>query len=124
MAPEQGWTDSNPVRRVTRLKEPDGRTRFLSAEERRALVAAAKANDDPRLRVLVLLALAAGAREGELMRLRWADLDLTGRVIRVRKTKNGDPKACPVRGQAFDALAEWARACVRTVGGEHVFGEP
>jgi integrase len=124
MAPEQGWVDSNPARRVTRLRESDGRVRFLSEEECRALLAAARANDDPRMQLLVLLAVATGARESELMRLRWSDLDLRNGLLLIKKTKNHDPKSCPVRGQALQALGEWARTRIRTVGGEHVFGEP
>jgi integrase len=36
----------------------------------------AKGNDDPRLQLLLDLALATGARRGELLALRWRDLDL------------------------------------------------
>jgi len=69
MARERGWIDSSPARRFTRLSEPDGRVRFLSGDECRELPAAARANDSPRIFLLVLLALATGARLAELMRL-------------------------------------------------------
>jgi integrase len=124
MAPEQGWIESNPARRISRLSEPDGRVRFLSEEERGALLAAARANDHPRMHLLVLLALATGAREGELMRLTWPDVDLADGFLHISKTKNGDAKCCPVRGQALDALREGARNRLRTFGVDYVFGEP
>lgn len=39
---EWGWLDDNPMRRVTMPKEPRGRVRFLSDEERLRLLAACK----------------------------------------------------------------------------------
>lgn len=124
MAPERGWTDTNPVRRVGRLTEPQGRVRFLSEEECGRLLAAARAHDDPRMYRLILLALATGARMSELMRLRWPDVDAANGVLHIRRTKNHDPKTSPVRGQALEALREWARTRVRTVGCDHLFGAP
>jgi integrase len=124
MAPERGWTDTNPARRLARLSEPDGRVRFLSADECRDLLAAAKANDSPRIHPLVVLALATGARETELMRLRWTNVDLANGFLRITKTKNRDPKTCPVRGLALETLRDWARSQVRTLGGDYVFGKP
>lgn len=124
MAPERGWIDGNPARRLTRLSEPDGRVRFLSGDECRELLAAARANDSSRIFLLVLLALATGARQTELMRLTWPDVDLPNGFLRIRKTKNRDPKTCPVRGQALAALSDWARSRVRTLGSDYVFGEP
>jgi integrase len=60
---------AGPVRRVKRLRIDNRRTRILSADEQRALLAAA-----PRkLRALIILALITGARIGELLRLRWED---------------------------------------------------
>ncbi|HXM71128.1 MAG TPA: site-specific integrase, partial [Thermoanaerobaculia bacterium] len=78
----------------------------------------------PRIFLLVLLALATGARQTELMRLTWPDVDLANGFLRIRKTKNRDPKTCPVRGQALEALRDWARTGVRTLGSDYVFGDP
>jgi integrase len=45
---------------------------------------AAAAGD--RLEALYVLALSTGAREGELVALRWSDVDLDAGVVRIRRT--------------------------------------
>jgi integrase len=110
MRPERGWIDSNAARRVQRLTEPKGRVRYLSDDERGRLLAAARSNPDPRMHLLILLAIATGARESELMRLKWSDIDLAKGLAAFNDTKNGDPKVTLVRGQALEALRSLAMA--------------
>jgi integrase len=82
----------NPMRDTSRKKESQGRTRFLSDDERAKLLDACVTSDWPALHALVLLALTTGARRSEMMGLRWADVDLkTGRAL-LRKTKNGSQR--------------------------------
>lgn len=57
---------------------------FYELEEfRRAVAAAGKISSDHR--VLVLLGGSAGLRRGEIRALKWSDLDLTRRLIRVQR---------------------------------------
>lgn len=105
---EWGWLTENPVRNVRRPQEPGGRVRFLSAEERTALLVACKRDPNPLLYPLVILALATGARLGELLGLRWPDVDLPRGVARLARTKNGEPRTLPLTGHArkvMEALA-------------------
>jgi integrase len=46
---EYGWMEDNPMLKVTRPKEPRGRVRFLSDDERQTLFAACKESDNPAL---------------------------------------------------------------------------
>jgi integrase len=62
---EWEWLDDNPAARVRGPKEPRGRVRFLSEEERERLLAACRGSSEHRLHALVVLALATGARQGE-----------------------------------------------------------
>ena len=61
---------------ISRKKEPHGRTRFLSDDERTALLEACAKSEWPALHALVLLAITTGARKGELIALKWVDIDL------------------------------------------------
>ena len=64
------------------LRRPDGRReRIASPDEARTLLDALPAED----RALWATALYAGLRRGELRALRWSDVDLEGRVIRVER---------------------------------------
>lgn len=114
-----GWAEDNPCRRVARRKEPRGRVRFLSEEERARLLAACKASSDPRLYPLVLLGLSTGARAGELLRLRWAAVDLQREVAVLHETKNDDRRALPLSGLALVLLRDLRR--VRRLDSDLVF---
>jgi integrase len=64
------------------LRKPDGRRdRIASPEEARELLGALHESD----RAIWATALYAGLRHGELRALRWADIDIEGRVIRVER---------------------------------------
>lgn len=93
---ERRLIDRNPVGDISSKKEPRGWTRFLSD-------ACAKSGWAP-LHTLVLLAISTDARRGELLSLRWADVDLKAGRALVRETKNGEQRTLPLAGKALDAL--------------------
>ncbi|WBY02757.1 site-specific integrase [Ramlibacter tataouinensis] len=86
----------HPCRSIERRPENNERVRFLSDEERARLLAACRASRWEHLHLLVLLALTTGARKGELMALRWQDIDLERQVALCDRSKNGDPKVLPL----------------------------
>lgn len=94
----------HPVRGIEQRRESPGKTRFLSDDERARLLSACKASKWPRLYLLVLLALTTGARRGELLGLRWGDVDFAHRVIHIAYSKNGDPKVLPLVPAVADEL--------------------
>lgn len=108
-AKEWQWIDRNPVSSVRRRPEHRGRVRFLSDEERERLLTACQASRDRRLYSLVLFALATGARRGELLGLRWQDVDVAERRARLNKTKNKDRRSLSFPGPAGDLLRELAK---------------
>jgi integrase len=94
----------NPVSTITRKKEPKGRIRFLSDDERTRLLDACAKSPWPALRALVLLAITTGARRTEMTTLRWSDVDMTtGRAL-VRESKNDEPRTLILTGEALKAL--------------------
>jgi len=67
----QEWNilEHSPMGNVRKLHEPKGRVRFLSDEEREVLLQSCKQSHNPYLYTIVFLALSAGARHGELLKL-------------------------------------------------------
>lgn len=57
-------------------------------------------------RDFLLMALFTGMRRGELMALRWENVDLNARLLHLPKTKNGDPLHLPLSGFLTDLLTE------------------
>jgi integrase len=99
---------SNPVLTISKKKEARGRARFLSDAELGALLSACSMSSWPALHTLVMLAVSTGARRGELINLRWDDVELrpapgASRGI-VRNTKNGDSRVLPLVGKALEAM--------------------
>lgn len=117
-AVEWGYLKANPARGIKRAKEAPGRVRYLSAEERDKLLNGAvvtiKAKDgrtwtsrrepNSTLRLYMLAALQTGARRGELLSLRWADVDMKARMLTFRQTKNGDSRTVPITDTLREAL--------------------
>ncbi len=67
---EWGWLDDSPLRKVTKPKEPRGRIRFLSEEEREKLLRTCKESQNPYLFTVIVIALSTGMRHGEILKLR------------------------------------------------------
>lgn len=58
----------------------------------------------PSLRALFVVAFHSGCRLGELLGMRWADVDWNNRIIRLPKTKNGKQRNLPFWGGIEAAL--------------------
>jgi integrase len=87
---------AHPCRSVERRAERNEKTRFLTDDERGRLLQACRASSWPRLYLLVLMALTTGARRGELLGLRWCDVDVQRAEAYVATTKNGEPRVLPL----------------------------
>jgi integrase len=98
----RGWV--NPCHGIKRLPERAGRVKCLEPDQRDALLDACRHSRYPRLHALVLMALLTGARRGELMSLRWRDVDLANGVARLDRTKNGDRRALVLLPQLVETL--------------------
>jgi integrase len=116
---EWHWLQENPLARVSKKTEPRGRVRYLSDDERKALLDACRKSDYRPLYLIVVLALTTGMRRGELLGLRWQDIDLERRVAVLHNTKNGDRRSVPIVPEVAELLREHGR--VRRLDNELVF---
>ena len=113
------WLDDNPCAKVRKPTEPRGRVRFLDEDEKLRLPAACEASSLSRLYPLVVMALCTGARRGELMNLKWRDVDQDRGIAIIHHTKNGERRALAISGLAAPVLKEWSRS--RRLGCDLVF---
>lgn len=97
----------NPVRSVKKFREGQGRTRYLTADEAARLTLAAA----PHLKPLVTAALYTGGRLGELLALRWGDVDFDGGVVTFRRetAKAKKTRTVPMAPGLRQALAGMRR---------------
>ncbi len=95
-----GKLEANPMKSVQFLKEPQGRLRFLEREE----IVKVLANCNKHLRPVVVLALFTGMRRGEILGLKWHDIDVKRNIITLLNTKNGHKREVPMNEQVKTAL--------------------
>src|SRR6266700_3872583 len=93
LAVEWELLEESPMQGMKFLRENNARTRYLSLEECKRLIASCIA---PHIRALVTVALHSGMRLCEILNLCWYDLDFASGFILVRDSKNSDSRHVPV----------------------------
>ncbi len=101
---EFGWVESSPVAKISKPREPAGRVRFLSDEEREKLLDACRVSESLILYTVVVVAISTGMRCSELMNLTWSQVDFARQQIILEKTKNGTCRTIPLVGFALELL--------------------
>jgi integrase len=140
-AVEWGIIDSHDLHKVKALKVDNSRIRFLDKKEEDALRTTLKIRDKrikderengnqfrqqrsypllPELRdyhfadhlePLVLLAMNTGMRKGELLNLRWENVDLINNVVTIKaeNAKSGKARHVPLNNESKQTLVGWQK---------------
>jgi integrase len=104
-AVEWDLAKSNSATSVKRFSVTSERTRFLSKDEIRSLlVECEKQVTSPWLLPLVTLALHTGMRQGELLKLKWQNVDLERGSITIIQSKTLRRKTIAINEPARDGL--------------------
>ena len=101
---EWGWIETSPMSKVRKPREPQGRIRYLSEDERTRLLDACRSSDCDYLYVVVLLAISTGARYGEILGLKWGDIEFKSQRAILRDTKNYENRALLLSSQIVTEL--------------------
>lgn len=104
-AVQEELLEASPMVNMSKLKEPRGRTRFLSDEERERLLEASAKHEI--LNMVVNIALATGARRGEILNLTWSTVDFVRGLVIIEDSKNGERRTIPLFGKCLDLLRGW-----------------
>ena len=84
---EWGLSINNPAADVSRPKIRNGRTRFLTNDEAQRLLDAAQQSRNKKLYHYLLLMMHTGMRPSEAAGLKWCDVDLDARIVKLLDTK-------------------------------------
>lgn len=114
--------ERNPLRGFRSLREPAHRERILSEEEARRLLQALEEERFKPIRLIVLIGLFCGLRQGEIFNLRWEAVDEGLRVFDLRNTKTPRMDARGRKVPIPEAIWEELQACPRE--SEWVFPSP
>ena len=85
----------NPVGQVKKFKVKSQRELFLEQGEVQRLINACNGY----LKAIVIIAVNTGMRRGEILSLKWVDLDLIRGIIYVMNAKNGERREVPMNEQ-------------------------
>jgi len=99
---EWGYTAANPLRAVMKFKEPPGRDRYLAEDEEERLMNCCSEHT----KQIVVMALNTGMRRGEMLNLKWSDINLKTRMIIIRKSKNNEMRMIPINNTLYSTLIE------------------
>ncbi|KAB7738377.1 tyrosine-type recombinase/integrase [Parvibaculum sedimenti] len=99
----------NPVKMIDKPKLPQGRDRRLKDGEFDGLIKAARRARNPHMEPLIRLAIETGMRQGELLKLRWIDVDLKARTAFLPMTKNGCRRTVPLSTEALEVIKRLPR---------------
>ena len=122
-----GWAANNPIKTVRtsaqRLQDPE----ILTPEEVRDLLEEL----EPREKTMVLLAASTGLRRGELIALRWRDLDLDSGTAFITKSVfrnvEGDTKTrasrkpIPLPARVVEELKAWRESSMYKGDDDYLF---
>ncbi len=119
---EWGWISENPVSKIKKPSLPRGRTRFLDDDERERLLEACRESSNKFLYTIVVIALSCGLRKGEIINLKWKNINFERRVITLDQTKNNDIRVLPFTGLAMELLIKLDKS--RRLDTDYVFPSP
>ena len=118
----RGYATANPVDGVKRLREPSRNVVYLPEEDAQKVLAEAQG----WVRPMIGWALESGMRLGEILSLKWSDVDRKEGLVKLDKTKTGKARAIPINAPLAAILDSLPRAIRVDEAGErraesHVF---
>lgn len=105
-------SERNPLKGVPLRTPSSHRERYLTRDETQRLKAAVEASENTQLRFIVALLLFTGCRKREVLDLRWSDVDIERRVLRVARSKSGRARHVPLSSAAvavFEQIPRWEK---------------
>jgi len=99
-----GWglVVDNPAIGIKKLRENGARTRFLDQSEINCLLGSASGD----FYAILVTALHSGMRRGEILKLRWSDIDLKNQIITVQESKSGQKRMIPMDTTLHNTLSD------------------
>ncbi|MDP8246444.1 MAG: site-specific integrase [Candidatus Hinthialibacter antarcticus] len=105
---------ASSIPKVAKLPETEGRLRFLNQQEIQQLITTAQ-NQSGEIHCFVTIALNTGMRAGEIVALRWRDIDFTSKLITVAPregwtTKTRKRRDIPMNQPLHDFLQSYQQS--------------
>lgn len=114
-----GKVQANPVTGVSFLKEPKEKDRILTYEEEIQLLETVRTGHKSKhLENIIIVALHTGMRKGEILNLKWSQVNFRNGYIVVEGTKTNDIRKVPMNKTLTNCLKS-----IKSKDAEYVFTE-
>ena len=109
----------NPVDLVSKPRLNKPRDRRVGKDDINALMHALKQTKVTYLKPLILFAIETGLHQEELIKLKWNDVDLDSRLLKVKDTKNGEDRVVPLSNKSLSILQSLPRLGATVFNASH-----
>jgi len=94
----------NPVVKVKLFREDNKRSRYFTEDEIEKLLRACKISSATHLYPIIIVALNTGMRRGEILNLKWRDVDLVNKFVHIEISKSGKRRDIPMNDLLTETL--------------------
>lgn len=95
----------NPMTKVKKLRQKNYKIRFLTKDEEKRLFEVLEKNEQYwHLKPIILCSLLAGMRYGEIINLKWHNVDFHTNHIELLETKSGKARKIPISNKLMNEL--------------------
>jgi integrase len=102
---EWGWEGKNPTSGIKKYREKS-RDRFIQPDELPRFFQAVQEEENTTARDYIWISLLTGARKGNVLSMKWEDINFARREWRIPETKNGEPVTMALSDKAMEILLE------------------
>lgn len=114
----------NPMKQVKKLKTKNFKIRFLSKDEEVRLFEKIEAEEKYHyLKPIILCSLLTGMRRGEILNLKWSNIDFYTQHIELLETKSGKARKIPISKKLMSELIQ-IKEDTEYLKSEYVFTNP
>lgn len=111
----------NPLKQIKKLKQDNYKIRFLTKDEETALFKVLQKNRAYHYFIpIVICALQTGMRKGEIINLKWSNIDFDNKFIELLQTKSGKARKIPISDKLMSELLKLKQNKIS----EYVFTNP
>jgi integrase len=100
---EWGYAGINPTKNIKKFKE-ESRDRFIQPDEFPKFFKSLSQEENSMARDYIYLSLYVGARQGDILAMRWEQIDFTSKKWRIPRPKNQEPHTIPLIKEAIKIL--------------------
>jgi integrase len=96
----------NPIKAIKRMPPSKSRNVRLNGDNEIIFIKYCRQSNNSTLPYIIEMAIETGMRQGELMNIKWSDIDLDYRRINLHKTKNGKSRQVPLTLKAVEIITK------------------